>query len=1044
MTQAPSAPAPNPLIEQLKKVRASKTLELKPTSRLRKEVVGLDGTSQPLRLRYYQAQGIYHLLLVKRMVLGDGTGLGKCQVSGTMVLSSEGLVPIESFAPVSFDASTAEETFYDVDREVSVWTGRRMARVSRFYWSGKKPTIKVTTRNGYQVEGSLVHPMRVRNEHGESWRELGVVREGDFLCVDRSEAPFPEREPAISFDVSTLGTNAKAYTYPTALTPELATLLGYIVAEGHARKYGVTVTQFRGLNPEPHEEIRRLFQAVFGWEGNFNDAERDTAIKVASIGIREFLRAVGVGEELSRSKSVPDIIFRGGRESVRGFLSAIIEAEGSVTNGGVEFSSASATLARQVQLLLLRFGVISTLAEKRLKDNDHTYWRLTFFGDDARLFQELVGFRSDRKANALRADLAKVPNPNKDLVPHAHEPIRALKAQILKASSRTGSNGNRKGSGIKQFGETFQSTLKHILLGHRDPSYTWLAKLMGVANELGLSATPEYEGVLSLFRTRYFYDPVVKVERGEAEVMDIEVEDPEHCYIANGLLSHNTVQTIGFLCYLWDKEAESKAIVICPKSAIRQWASEVKKFSVGIQTFVAAGSLEERKAAYLAWVAAPNGPNDPKSILITNYHSLVRDWDYGGASEVEAAKPGAKSGGPLKGGLLDKITSQVPKLVTIFDEATAFKNPSTKTWQTCRFLSDKSNRVVGLTATLLKNNLMEGFGIYKVIKPDVFSSKTKFQEQFCVMEMQRVRGGGKVPIVVGYKNLVQFRTMIAPFFYGRAKHEVSNELPSLTTKEVIVEMTPAEDKKYAEALSGVLELGDGTLKEYEDTKALTSLIYCQQCVDSPVLLRYKEGDTIEVGEDVEEVKLGSKEQALLDLLNDEFDGEKVIVYTRFESLVGRLTKVLAKDKIKSVRITGKENDKKRAEAQAKFQDLTSDTRVVFITDAGSEAINLQAASAIIFYDSPWSWGNYVQLLGRMIRIGSPHPSVFAVHIVAERPGREGKKRETIDAAVLKTLRRKKGLIDQIIGEAAQGALKFDRAEGNGLRDLLNEVRGGSV
>lgn len=1027
-------PLPAPILEQLKKVRASTTLELKPTSRLRSEIVGLDGTTQPLRLRYYQCQGIFHLLLVKRMVLGDGTGLGKCEVRGTRLLSSEGVVPIESFAPASFDASTAEEGFYDVDREVSVWTGRRMARVSRFYWSGKKPTIKVTTRNGYQIEGSLVHPMRVRNEHGESWRELSVVREGDFLCVDRSESPFPEREPAISFDASTLASNAKAYTYPTSLTPELATLLGYIVAEGHVRKYGVTVTQFRDLNPEPHEEIRRLFQTVFRWEGNFNNVERDTSIHVPSIGIREFLRSVGIGDELSRGKSVPEVIFRGSQESVRGFLSALIEAEGSVADGGVEFSSASATLARQVQLLLLRFGVISTLSEKHIGGNPHTYWRVTFFGDDARLFQEIVGFRSGRKADALRAGFAKVSNPNKDLVPHAQEPVGALKARILELSSRTGSNGNRKGSGLKQFGETFQSTLKHVLSGNRDPSYAWLVKLMGVANELGLSATPEYEAVLAIYRRRHFYDPIVKIERGEAEVMDIEVDDPEHCYVANGLLSHNTVQVLGFLAYLWDKESTSKAIVVCPKSAIRQWASEVKKFTVGIQTYIAAGTAEERKAAYLAWVKAPVGPEHPKAILVTNYHSLVRDWDQGAMPATAENKGGTP-------GFVDAVTKQIPKILTVFDEATAFKNPTTKTWQICRFLSDRSDRVVGLTATLLKNNLMEGFGIYKVIKPDIFTSKSKFMEMFCVVEMQRVRGGAKVPIVVGYKNLVQFRTMIAPFFYGRAKHEVSKELPSLTTKEVICELSAAEDRKYAEALSGVLELGDGEIREYEDTKALTSLIYCQMCVDSPSLLRYNEGDTIDLGDTVEEVKQGAKEQALVDLLTEEFEGEKVIVYTRFEKLVGRLQKILAKNKIKSVRITGKESDKKRAEAQTKFQDLKSDTQVVFITDAGSEAINLQAACAIIFFDSPWSWGNYVQLLGRMIRIGSPHQAVLAIHLVAERPGKEGKKRETIDTAVLRTLRKKKGLIDQVIGEAAQGALRFERGEGS-VKELLQEVRDG--
>jgi hypothetical protein len=75
----------------------------------------------------------------------------------------------------------------------------------------------------------------------------------------------------------------------------------------------------------------------------------------------------------------------------------------------------------------------------------------------------------------------------------------------------------------------------------------------------------------------------------------------------------------------------------------------------------------------------------------------------------------------------------------------------------------------------------------------------------------------------------------------------------------------------------------------------------------------------------------------------------------------------------------------------------------------------------------------------MIRIGSPHQKVLAVHLIAERPNREGKKRETIDHKVVQKLRKKKGLIDQVIGEAAVGALKFERGEGE-LRDLVAALR----
>jgi SNF2 family DNA or RNA helicase len=493
-----------------------------------------------------------------------------------------------------------------------------------------------------------------------------------------------------------------------------------------------------------------------------------------------------------------------------------------------------------------------------------------------------------------------------------------------------------------------------------------------------------------------------------------------------------TIQAIGAMCYLWERDPNMKVMVVCPKSAIRQWYSEVERFAIGVKVFMAIGTPTAREKAYRDW-AEYQGP----SILALNYHAMVRDWDHG--IKKEAPEPGAKKGTQPKlgQGLLDGLTSKASNLVVIFDEASAFKNPSTKTHQTAKFLSEKAKRVWGLTATLLKNRLEEGFGVYKVIRPNTFTSKTRFLDDYCQVEMQRARGGIRVPVIIGYKNLAQFRAVIDPFFYGRPKHAVSNELPALTTREVLCELSPVEDRKYAEALQGVMLMGDGNLKDYQETKDLTALIYCQQVCNSLALLKFEDG--AEVDTDLTFEGKSAKEAALLDLLSEEYDDEKVIVYTRFESLVGRLQTLLAKEGIKSVRITGKEGDKARKKAQDTFQDMSNPIKVVIITDAASEAINLQAAQATIFFDTPWSWGTYVQLLGRMIRIGSPHPNVNAIHLMAERPGQAGKRRETIDHKVIAKLRSKKGVIDQIIGEAAQGALRFERSGGD-IGELLKSIK----
>lgn len=554
-----------------------------------------------------------------------------------------------------------------------------------------------------------------------------------------------------------------------------------------------------------------------------------------------------------------------------------------------------------------------------------------------------------------------------------------------------------------------------------------------------------------------------------------------------------TIQTIAALAYLWStREPNNKVMVLAPKSAIAQWASELERFTkegsvvpiiVGTEkvdkiatctcecghvfTTKATGSkikckgcgktakeveieivrespVDARMREYERWLNAP--ADGPKHVLILNYALLVRDWNHGGFRPLKPnGRPDPKK--PVVPGLLDRLTRDAAKdLVVIFDEASAFKNDKTKTWEMVQYISQRAHRAYALTATLLKNHLFEGYCIYKALRPGLFTTKTKFYEDYCFIKMQSVKGTRQIPIIVGYKNLDHFREVIDPFFLGRPKHAVSDELPVLTTREVVVELDPAEDAKYTEALSGILELGDGEVKDFEETKALTSLIYCQQVVNSLAMLKFSEGDEVESGLAFEREghkvgRMGSKEQGMVDLVTGELDGEKVIIYTRFASLVPRLQQILKREGVKSVRITGMENTSaKRKKAQDAFQDLESDTNVIFITDAGSEAINLQAAAATIFYDLPWSWGAYVQTLGRMIRIGSPHTGVFTFHLVARRPNRSKADAKTIDDHVQTMLRKKKSLIDKVLGEAAEGALKFDRSGGT-IVDLLRRMQG---
>jgi len=101
--------------------------------------------------------------------------------------------------------------------------------------------------------------------------------------------------------------------------------------------------------------------------------------------------------------------------------------------------------------------------------------------------------------------------------------------------------------------------------------------------------------------------------------------------------------------------------------------------------------------------------------------------------------------------------------------------------------------------------------------------------------------------------------------------------------------------------------------------------------------------------------------------------------------------------------------------------------------AAAEGINLQAAKALVFYDSPWSAGDYLQLLGRMIRIGSVHDRCYAIHLVA---------RGTIDTKVMSVLRTKMKLIESVMGKRIKGDGMDDItiSEDNSIDDIFSALQ----
>jgi SNF2 family DNA or RNA helicase len=626
--------------------------------------------------------------------------------------------------------------------------------------------------------------------------------------------------------------------------------------------------------------------------------------------------------------------------------------------------------------------------------------------------------------------------------------------------------------------------------------------------------------------------PFLKTEfEDESGVHEIRVRDYQVRGIMNMLMVPKTIlgdgtglgKTLSILSmigYVWMKEPEYVPIIFTKKSALFQWAAEVRKFMQGMRAVVVDGEPHERDAIYADFFLGPEA--EEKRLLVMTYDTMFRDmaetvvrdrsekpskqararlkeakegvkavearkaavtealnarfsgrgdavseyvraclapadkgarlppeppgWDQGdrevmraamdvkggipaAKAELEAAKNEAEPPKVVDGILrhADAMMGRFPgkKLMLVMDEIHTLKNHSGKMHAAAKKLSLRCERTYGMTATPVKNRLMEFFALFQLIEPGLFPRVTRFQDEFCVTKLQSIGGGRKVPVIVGYKNLDRFVERVEPYYLARQKHEVASELPSLVTRELTCTLSDMEEELYDLAEAGALQKSEEA--DASSADILSSMVLIQEACNSPELISDEDGNAYQ--------GRSTKVDTILDLLENELDGVKTIIFSRFERMVSIAERELTARGIKCVRITGKEaKASEREKAKNQFQSKTSGIDVILITTAGSESINLQAAEHIIFIDSPWSWGDYVQLIGRGIRIGSDHAMFLATHLVARK--RNGAK--TIDDHVNKKLREKQALADKVAGESLKGGLEFQ--ESAEAMDIFAEIR----
>ncbi|MFH1786528.1 MAG: LAGLIDADG family homing endonuclease, partial [archaeon] len=407
---------------------------------------------------------------------------------------------------------------------------KRLSHVYRQRYKGL--LYEVETALGRRVKVSPEHPFICMADGGVTEVKAKDLVPGTYAALLSSFNPLREKfsyalPKRFITDGGSVSLEMK-YHHPKpilpieTITPELSRFMAYTIAESH---HGGNHIYFTNQDSQMLNDFASISEEAFGVETKLNLREGKTpTVMLNSKVLVEFLKEVYDLEPAnSRYKRVPAPILKEDDEVVSGFLRTLFDCEASVssdrTHSCIEFPSASKELLVGIQLLLLRFGIVGKIAEKKV--DGKTYYRL-FIGRSRnhRIFRENIGFSLPEKNKALAEICGHGSKANIHVVPAMPLLEEARKKEGM---SRT----------------KFYMEHQHIARMERKNRIA-VDKLVRMSR--ALPRNPNTEAIHRIAQADVMWDPVAKIREIEYDgyIYDLTVEGNHTFSTWDGLVVHNT------------------------------------------------------------------------------------------------------------------------------------------------------------------------------------------------------------------------------------------------------------------------------------------------------------------------------------------------------------------------------------------------------------------------------------------------------------------------------------------------------------------------
>jgi len=468
---------------------------------------------------------------------------GKCEQVFSNIQTNTGLTTFEEILSNNHvDRSKIGWTSIDPIRVIQ--ESGVLAFATHVYYGGYQKTRRLTTKRRYSIEPTPEHRLKVMSPDGNIvWKYVSNIKLGDFIGINRSTNLWPGEYYDCSDIKPISNSSCDSIKIPTNVDVGLGEFLGILVGDGTWRS-GKTrgLIQVTGGCEQFLSYVKAHFSRYFSSyacrhkspHGHNTCEVSPWMVTKNSILFRAFLNRIGYRLNVTKStKSVPWVIFKSPKNVVAAFLRGFFETDGGLERKGdtITASTASRKLASEIQLLLLNFGITSSILHKWNKKYSRYYYIVRVIGYTSRItFRNEIGFITERKGNLLDIGCSRGRDAS-NVIPHQYDRLRKILESIPKAE--TLSKGNDARTRMIRLCSSSSDFNRRSRI-----SYDSAQRIVKLGREL-CADKQSIDELDEICHINYFWDQVTSIDESEAEVADLMIPDGSQ-YVAQGFTNHNS------------------------------------------------------------------------------------------------------------------------------------------------------------------------------------------------------------------------------------------------------------------------------------------------------------------------------------------------------------------------------------------------------------------------------------------------------------------------------------------------------------------------